>query len=66
MKVSELIKELEKFPQDVEVRFWSGLEPGHELGKIDLFVDENIVYINDAECLSEDDYIFLENEKEII
>lgn len=62
MKVNELIKKLEKFPQDVEVKFWSGFEPGHDLGTIDLFLDENIVYINDAECLGIDDYIFIEDD----
>jgi hypothetical protein len=64
MTVEELIKELEKFPKDVQVRFWSGLEPGHELGTIDLFVEENIVYINDAKCLGEDDYFILDYDTE--
>ncbi len=59
MTVEELIEKLKKFPQDTEVKFWSGLEPAHDLGTIDLFVDENIVYINDAECLGEDDYIYI-------
>ena len=60
MKVKELIKILQKCPKDAEVRFWSGLEPAHELGAMDFDVDENTLYINDAECLSSDDYIQLE------
>ncbi len=64
MTVEELIKELEKFPKDVQVRFWSGLEPGHELGTIDLIIEENIVYINDAKCLGEDDYFILDYDTE--
>ena len=63
MTVDELIKKLEKFPKDVEIKFWSGFEPAHELGTIDLFVDENIVYINDAECLGIDDYIYIGNDE---
>jgi hypothetical protein len=60
MKVSELIKILKKCPKDAEVKFWSGLEPAHELGAMDFNVDENTLYINDAECLELDDYIKLE------
>jgi hypothetical protein len=63
MKVEELIRILEKAPKDAEVKFWSGFEPEHELGKIDLDIDQNIVYINDAECLGIDDYIYIENDE---
>jgi len=66
MKVQELIKILKKCPKDAEVKFWSGVEPAHELGAMDFDVDQNTLYINDAECLSEEDLIPLENEKEII
>ena len=60
MTVEELIKKLEQYSKDIEVKFWSGLEPAHELGTIDLYIDENILYINDANCLGLDDYIYIE------
>ena len=60
MKVGELIKQLKKCPKDAEVKFWSGFEPAHELGAMDFDMDQNTLYINDAECLELDDYIQLE------
>lgn len=60
MKVNELIKLLKKCPKDAEVKFWSGFEPEHELGALDLDVEKNTLYINDAECLELDDLIKLE------
>jgi hypothetical protein len=60
MTVEELIKKLEQCSNDTEVKFWSGLEPAHELGAMDFDVNQNTLYINDAECLSLDDYIKLE------
>ena len=60
MTVEELIKKLEQCSKDTEVKFWSGLEPAHELGTMDLDTEENILYINDASCLGLDDYIYIE------
>jgi hypothetical protein len=60
MKVKELIKILQKCPKDAEVKFWSGLEPAHELGAMDFDMDQNTLYINDVECLELDDLIQLE------
>jgi hypothetical protein len=60
MKTQELIKILKKCLKDVEVKFWSGVEPAHKLGAMDFNLDQNTLYINDAECLELDDYIKLE------
>lgn len=60
MTVEELIKKLEQCSNDTEVKFWSGLEPAHELGTMELDTEKNILYINDASCLDLDDYIYIE------
>jgi hypothetical protein len=60
MTIEKLIKILKKCPKDAEVKFWGGFEPAHELGAMDFDVNQNTLYINDAECLSLDDYIKLE------
>ena len=60
MTIEELIDELKQFPKDMEVRFWSGLEPSHKLGAITFDFKKNILFINDAECVSLDNYIYIE------
>jgi len=62
MTVEELIKKLEQCSNDTEVKFWTGLEPAHDFGTIELDLNENIVYINDARCLGMDDYIYIKND----